>query len=57
MSPTSKREYLRAISQRYRAAARPAKHQILTEVCATTGYHCKAVIRGIIPLTQGYSRG
>lgn len=45
MSPTSKREYLRAISQRYRTAPRRAKPQILSEVCATTGYHRKAVIR------------
>ena len=47
MSPTSKREYLHAISQRYRAASRLAKQQILTEVCATTGYHRKAAIRAL----------
>jgi hypothetical protein len=47
MSPTSKREYLRAISQRYRAATLLAKQQILTEVCATTGYHRKAAIRAL----------
>ena len=45
MSPTSKREYLRAIAQRYRAATRPIKQQLLTEVCAMTGYHRKAAIR------------
>jgi hypothetical protein len=45
VSPTSKREYLRAISQRYRIAPRRTKQQLLTEVCATTGYHRKAVIR------------
>ncbi len=45
MSPASRREYIRAISQRYRTAARLAKQQILTEVCATTGYHRKAAIR------------
>lgn len=45
MSPTSKREYLRAIAPRYRIAARRAKQQLLTEVCATTGYHRKAAIR------------
>lgn len=45
MSPTSKREYLRAIAQRYRAAPRPIKQQLLTEVCALTGYHRKAAIR------------
>ncbi|MDR7521037.1 MAG: DDE-type integrase/transposase/recombinase [Armatimonadota bacterium] len=45
MSPTSKREYVRAISHRYRTASRLAKQQILTEFCATTGYHRKAAIR------------
>ena len=45
MSPTSKREYIRAISQRYRTASRLAKQHILTEFCATTGYHRKAAIR------------
>ncbi len=45
MSPTSKREYIRAISQRYRTATRRAKQQLLTEVCAMIGYHRKAAIR------------
>jgi len=45
VSPTSKREYIRAISQRYRTASRLAKQHILTEFCATTGYHRKAAIR------------
>ena len=45
MSPRSKQEYLRAIFQRYISASKVAKHQILTEVCATTGYHRKSAIR------------
>ena len=45
MSPTSKREYVRAISHRYRTASHPVKQQILTEFCATTRYHRKAAIR------------
>ncbi len=45
MSPRSKQEYIRAIVQRYVSASKAAKHQILTEVCATTGYHRKAAIR------------
>ncbi len=45
MSPRSKQEYIRAIVQRYVSATKAAKHQILTEVCATTGYHRKAAIR------------
>lgn len=43
--PKSKREYLEAIRARYAAASRPVKSQLLTEVCATTGYHRKAAIR------------
>ena len=45
MSPRSKQEYLRAVVQRYVSASKATKHQILTEVCATTGYHRKAAIR------------
>lgn len=45
MSPTSKREYIKAIRQRYAQAPRATKSQILTEFCATTGYHRKAAIR------------
>ncbi len=45
MSPRSKQEYIRAIVHRYVSASKAAKHQILTEVCATTGYHRKAAIR------------
>lgn len=38
-------EYLRAIYGRYRAAGRKAKHVILSEFCANTGYHRKYAIR------------
>ena len=38
-------EYLGAIYERYRAAGRKAKHVILSEFCANTGYHRKYAIR------------
>ena len=38
-------EYLRAIYGRYRPAGRKAKHMILSEFCANTGYHRKYAIR------------
>jgi len=38
-------EYLRAIYERYRPAGRKAKHVILSEFCANTGYHRKYAIR------------
>jgi len=44
MSPTSKREVLRAIHPRYRKATGPVKSQILEELCAITGYHRKYAI-------------
>ncbi len=47
MSPRSKREYIQATQQRYVQASRSAKSQILTEVCATVGYHRKAAIRAL----------
>ncbi|MBM3471494.1 MAG: transposase family protein [Armatimonadetes bacterium] len=47
VSPTSKREYVQAVRQRYERATRVTKVQILTEVCATTGYHRKAAIRAL----------
>ncbi len=45
MSPRSRREYLQAIQQRYAQASRSAKSQLLSECCATTGYHRKSAIR------------
>jgi hypothetical protein len=45
VSPRSKREYIQAIQQRYSQASRSAKSRILTEFCATLGYHRKAAIR------------
>lgn len=45
MSPRSIREYTHAMRQRYMSASRAIKSQLLTEFCATTGYHRKAAIR------------
>jgi hypothetical protein len=45
VSPTSRREYIRAVRQRYAQASHTTKSVILTEFCATTGYHRKAAIR------------
>jgi hypothetical protein len=45
MSPTSKREYIHAVRQRYAHASKQAKGRILDEFCATLGYHRKAAIR------------
>src|SRR6516164_3456927 len=45
VSPRSVHEYLQVIRTRYAAAPRATKTQLLTEVCATTGYHRKAAIR------------
>jgi hypothetical protein len=41
------REYIHAIYQRYAHATRAVKHQILNELCATTGYHRKSAIRAL----------
>jgi len=41
------REYTHAIYQRYAAATRAVKGQILNEFCATTGYHRKSAIRAL----------
>lgn len=52
MSPTSRREYVRAIQARYAQASRATKHQMLNEFCATTGYHRKyamALLRQPLP--------
>ncbi len=38
-------EYLRAIYERYRTAGRKAKHVILSEFCANTGYNRKYAVR------------
>lgn len=45
MSPISKREYLEAISTRYRNTSRSEKTAILNEFCSTCGYHRKHAIR------------
>lgn len=45
MSPQSKRDYQEAIHLRYKHASRHEKSIILTEFCATCGYHRKHAIR------------
>jgi hypothetical protein len=45
MSPTSRREYIQTIRQRYVHAPRAVKQHILDEVCAVTGYHRKYAIQ------------
>lgn len=45
MGPRSKREYAKAIYERYRSASRREKAVILDEFCNTCGYHRKHAIR------------
>jgi hypothetical protein len=45
VSAPAKREYVQAIYQRYRRAARPEKQRILGEFCQVAGYHRKHAIR------------
>jgi len=45
MSPRSKREYAKAIYDRYKSASRREKATILDEFCTTCGYHRKHAIR------------
>jgi len=45
MSLSSKRESLARIHGRYQRAGRPHKSRILSEFCATCGYHRKAALR------------
>ena len=44
MTPAARREYVRAIRPRYTLAPPTAKHPMLNEFCATTGYHRKYAI-------------
>jgi len=44
MSPRSKKEYLKAVAERYKNACRNQKSQILSEFCATCGYNRKYAI-------------
>lgn len=44
MSPKSKREYLKAVWERYKKASRKEKSQILDEFCATSNYNRKYAI-------------
>jgi hypothetical protein len=45
MSPRSKKEYIETIFLRYKNASRKEKKLILSEFCATLGYHRKHAIR------------
>ena len=45
MSPRAKREYVQAVSLRYKHARRIDKSRILDELCANCGYHRKHAIR------------
>lgn len=45
MSPRSKREYLKAINERYKQAGRKEKSVILNEFCTNCNYHRKHAIR------------
>jgi len=61
MSPQAIREYLMTLHARYTSASRTLKHQLLTEVCATTGYHRKSAIRALrkppVPRARRRPRG
>ena len=47
MTPASVRDYLATVRSRYTVASRALKHQILDELCATTGYTRKGAIRAL----------
>jgi len=44
VTPRARREYAATVRERYAQATRMTKPQILTEFCATTGYHRKYAI-------------
>jgi len=44
VTPAARREYVRAIRPRYTLAPARAKHAVLDEFCAVTGYHRKYAI-------------
>ena len=45
MKPSSRKDYLRKIHSRYRAARRGERRRILDEFCANCAYHRKYAIR------------
>src|SRR5579862_3775882 len=47
VTPASIRDYLATIRSRYTVASRALKHQILDELCATSGYTRKGAIRAL----------
>ena len=56
MSARAKGEYVQAIYQRYRRAARPDKKRILDEFCHVTRYHRKHAIRVLNGPAPGAAR-
>ena len=59
MGHKGRREYLRAVYERYQKAKRENKNVILSEFCANTGYHRKYAIRllnGPRPEKRGLAR-
>src|SRR5438874_4289599 len=56
VSARAKGEYVQAIYQRYRLAARPDKQRILDEFCAVTGHHRKHAIRVLNGPAPGATR-
>jgi hypothetical protein len=59
VTPAARREYAQAIHPRYAHASRTTKRQILTEFCATTGYHRKyaiALLKGAPPPAPRHRR-
>jgi hypothetical protein len=56
VSARAKGEYVQAISQRYRRAARPDKKRILDEFCHVTRYHRKHAIRVLNGPAPGAAR-
>src|SRR6266850_3838010 len=56
VSARAKGEYVQAIYQRYRQAARADKQRILDEFCAVTGHHRKHAIRVLNGPAPGAAR-
>src|SRR5450759_1701256 len=52
LSLATRRELIQAITERYHAAARPEKKEILDEFIKVTGYHRKHAIRALKRTTR-----
>jgi hypothetical protein len=53
ISMGARREVLAAVAERYRSAGRVEKGSILSELCATTGWHRKHAVRALSGRTAG----